>query len=214
MDTKFTYEIRPRIPVRNLIPGKMINRPTVVQLDKEGVKEALRHGPVFRRFDAVHTERVTIANLDEMHRATFESKSIIVPAEEIPVPVAAPAMPEPEEIKEEVEEVVKETVEESTEEEVVEEDSEEVETETEEVVEEVIEEATEEVKDAVEEAPETVGFNDLFASNDSEVPSDEAVESEETVESSEEENVIEESEETSEDAESEDKYNGSKREHH
>lgn len=221
MNEKFTYEIRPRIPVRNLIPGKMINRPTVVQLDKEGVKEALRHGPVFRRFDAVHIERVTILNLDEMHRASFESKPVIIAAEDIPVPVAVPAMPEPEEIKEEV---VEEVVEETVEEEIVEnevETSEEVETEKEEAIEEVVEETTEEiveevVEEAVEEVPETVGFDDLFTDSNPDTPNNDTVESEEVVESSEDENVTGKSEEVSEESEEgkAPQYNGNKRKHH
>ena len=201
MEEKFTYEVRPRIPVRNLIPGKMINRPTVVQLNKDGVKEALRHGPVFRRFDAVHIERVTLGNLDEMHRASFESKPVIVPVEEIPAPVAAPAMPEPEEIKKEV--VEEAPIEEAPAEKVVED-----------IAEETIDETP--VEKTTEEAPATVGFDDLLASADVEAPSDDAVETEETVESSEEENVTEESEEASEEAQTEEKpqYNGNKRKHH
>ena len=224
MEEKFTYEVRPRIPVRNLIPGKMINRPTVVQLDKDGVKEALRHGPVFRRFDAVHIERVTLGNLDEMHRASFEYKPVIVPVEEIPAPVAAPAMPEPEEIKKEaveeapIEEAPADKVVEETVGEIAEEAVEEAPVEKA-IVEEVAEEAVDEdlpPTEPTEEATATVGFDDLLASADVEAPSDDAVETEETVESSEEENVTEESEEASEEAQAEEKpqYNGNKRKHH
>ena len=71
MSTKYTYEVRPKVPMRNFIPGRMINRPTVLQLDKEEVKSAIKFGPVYRRFDTTHVERVTLANLDELHRPSY-----------------------------------------------------------------------------------------------------------------------------------------------
>ena len=71
MSTKYTYEVRPKVPMRNFIPGKMINRPTVLQLDKDEVKNAIKFGPVYRRFDTTHVERVTLANLDELHRPSY-----------------------------------------------------------------------------------------------------------------------------------------------
>lgn len=71
MSAKYTYEVRPKIPMRNFIPGKMINRPTVLQLDMDEVKNALKFGPVYRRFDTVHVERVTLINLEELHRPSY-----------------------------------------------------------------------------------------------------------------------------------------------
>ena len=71
MSAKYTYEVRPKVPMRNFIQGKMINRPTVLQLDIDEVKNALKFGPVYRRFDTVHVERVTLINLEELHRPSY-----------------------------------------------------------------------------------------------------------------------------------------------
>ena len=62
---KYLYMVNPRIPLR--LCGEVIRRSKNVELDKEEVKYALKHGPVYRKFDAQTMERVTLQNLDEVH---------------------------------------------------------------------------------------------------------------------------------------------------
>ena len=77
MGEKFTYEVRPQIPIRNVFFGKVLVRPTVIDLNKEEVRECLKFGPVYRRFDGLHTERVNINNIDELHRQFFDVKKSV-----------------------------------------------------------------------------------------------------------------------------------------
>ena len=70
---KYLYMVNPRIPLR--LCGEVIRKAKNLELDKEEVKYALKHGPVYRKFDAQTMERVTLQNLDEMH---VEKKGMVV----------------------------------------------------------------------------------------------------------------------------------------
>lgn len=70
---KYLYMVNPRIPLH--LCGEVIRRAKNLELDKEEVKYALKHGPVYRKFDAQTMERVTLLNLDEMH---VEKKGMVV----------------------------------------------------------------------------------------------------------------------------------------
>ena len=71
--SKYLYMVNPKIQLK--LCGEVIRRPKNLELDKEEVKFALRHGPVYRKFDAQTMERVTLLNLDEMH---VEKKGMVV----------------------------------------------------------------------------------------------------------------------------------------
>ena len=64
--SKYLYMVNPKIQLK--LCGEVIRRPKNLELDKEEVKFALRHGPVYRKFDAQTMERVTLQNLDEMKK--------------------------------------------------------------------------------------------------------------------------------------------------
>lgn len=81
--SKYSYMVNPRIPLK--LNGEVIRRSKYVDLDKEEVKHALKHGPVYRKFDAQTTERVTLQNLDELH---VEKKGVpVVKVEEVVTPI-------------------------------------------------------------------------------------------------------------------------------
>ena len=206
-EPKFRYEIHPRIPMRNVL-DKAIIKPTTVELTIEQVKECLKYGPVYRRFNADHIEKVTLATLDKLHTAKFgavvpekkEEPKVEEVKEEAPVVDEKVEEPAPVEEKveetpvaeEKVEEVVVETpvVEEPKVDEVKEEAP---------VVEEKVEEKVEEVKE------ETVP----------EAPVEDTTEEEKSVESSEDENVTEVTEDDSDDVEAPQSSSiGRKRKHH
>ena len=141
--SKYLYMVNPKIQLK--LCGEVIRRPKNLELDKEEVKFALRHGPVYRKFDAQTMERVTLQNLDEMH---VEKKGMVV--EEVKVednvtPIQEYPVKEEEQVTEEV------PVEEVKEEEVVTE-----ETSTEEVKEE--EQVTEEVPVEEQKQPQNNNY--------------------------------------------------------
>ena len=93
--SKYSYMVNPRIPLK--LNGEVIRRSKYVDLDKEEVKHALKHGPVYRKFDAQTTERVTLQNLDELH---VEKKGVsVVKVEEVVTPIQDPVKDE--DVKEE-----------------------------------------------------------------------------------------------------------------
>ena len=65
--SKHLYMVNPRIPLR--LNGETIRRSKNMELEKEEVKFALKHGPVYRKFSAQVMERVTLQNIDELHVA-------------------------------------------------------------------------------------------------------------------------------------------------
>jgi hypothetical protein len=157
MEDKYSYEVHPRIPIKNVIPGKGIFRPTVLDLTKDEVVKCLKCGPVFRNFGKGDQVQVTLYNIDELHVAHYVAPSktkaidpskktdvagIIVPKKEFVPHIIAPTKKE-EPVKEQVEEVTDEVAEESVEKAVVEEEK---------VEEPVVEAPVEEAVDAVEEA--------------------------------------------------------------
>ena len=81
---KYLYMVNPRIPLR--LCGEVIRRSKNVELDKEEVKYALKHGPVYRKFDVQTMERVTLQNLDEVH-VEKKGMKVEVKVEDVVVPV-------------------------------------------------------------------------------------------------------------------------------
>ena len=81
---KYLYMVNPRIPLR--LCGEVIRRSKNVELDKEEVKYALKHGPVYRKFDAQTMERVTLQNLDEVH-VEKKGMKVEVKVEDVALPV-------------------------------------------------------------------------------------------------------------------------------
>lgn len=67
MDDRFMYQIHPRKPIVNLIPGKGIRKPMGIKLTKEEVKKCIAYGPVYRSFPSIPPIRVTGSNLDSLH---------------------------------------------------------------------------------------------------------------------------------------------------
>jgi hypothetical protein len=59
--------VNPRIPLK--LNGETIRRSKNMELEKEEVRFALKHGPVYRKFSAQVMERVTLQNIDELHVA-------------------------------------------------------------------------------------------------------------------------------------------------
>ena len=124
MESKFKYEVHPRIPIRTLIPQQAIIRPTQLDLTKEEVKLCLKHGPVYRIFDRATQVQATLYNLDELHvekynapkangdvlptKKTTVCESIVIPKkEEAPAPEPAPAGPSTEELLAEIRDLLK-----------------------------------------------------------------------------------------------------------
>lgn len=115
MEDKYSYEVHPRIPIKNVIPGKGIFRPTVLDLTKDEVVKCLKCGPVFRNFARGNQVQVTLYNIDELHVAHYVAPSkkvidpskktnvsgIIVPKKEFVPHIIAPAKKEESEAPEE-----------------------------------------------------------------------------------------------------------------
>ena len=84
--SKYLYMVNPRIALK--LNGETIRRSKNVELEKEEVKFALKHGPVYRKFNAQVMERVTLQNIDELHVASKDDKKVnktvdeVKPAEE------------------------------------------------------------------------------------------------------------------------------------
>lgn len=66
--SKYLYMVNPRIPLK--LNGETIRRSKNMELEKEEVQFALKHGPVYRKFTAQVMERVTLQNIDKLHVAT------------------------------------------------------------------------------------------------------------------------------------------------
>lgn len=85
---KYLYMVNPRIPLR--LCGEVIRRSKNIELDKEEVKFALKHGPVYRKFDAQNMERVTLQNLDDVHvekkgmKVEVKVEDAVAPLQELP----------------------------------------------------------------------------------------------------------------------------------
>ena len=80
---KYLYMVNPRIPLK--LCGETIRRSKNLELNKEEVKFALKHGPVYRKFDARTMERVTLQNIDKLHVKT--KGEIVETIEEVIAPL-------------------------------------------------------------------------------------------------------------------------------
>lgn len=113
----FLYTVNPRIPIRNLIPGKLINRETNLKLDLDQVKVCLKHGPVYRKFSVGESIRVTLDNCERLHQSEYVSEidadSKFIPTEEN---VEKPAEEKKEFVEPKVEELSEQQIEEKIEE--------------------------------------------------------------------------------------------------
>lgn len=203
-DAKFRYEIHPRIPMRNVLDRAII-KPTTVELTLDQVKECLKYGPVYRRFNADHIEKVTLFTINALHQEKFDAEAIAAgnkptaEKKEEPKKVIIKFREEPKPapvVEEKKEEPAKEEIKEEAPVEKVKEEVPAVEEKVEEVapVEEKIEEKVEET------APEA--------------PAEVSVEEEKVVESSMEENVAEVTEEEDDDVEAPKANNGGKKKKH
>ena len=228
-ETKYRYEIHPRIPIRKLF-NKVIAKDTTMELTIEEVRECLKFGPVYRRFDAANVIRVTVDNIEDLHREFFKKPAVPV----APKPVEAAPAVEEKKVEEAVAPVVEETpvVEEKVEESApveetavvedhVDEKTEEAPVVTEEpVAEPVVEEQAEVtespvVEDPATEAVEVVAEEAPVEETVPEAPVEEPVEEEKTPESSEDEIPAEQSEEVKEKVEEPKPYQtGKKKKHH
>lgn len=140
---KYNYLVKPRIPIRNVIPGENILREKVLSLDLDQVKACLRHGPVYRKFSTNQTIQVTLDNCERLHNREYVSK----------IDANSTFIPKKEEIKVLEEPVVEEA---STEEKSDENGGGSVEEVVEETAEDVTEEVTESPEESVEETEEVV----------------------------------------------------------
>ncbi len=69
MDERFMYTVCPRVPIRNIVRGKVIVRSTNLSLSKDDVLECLKYGRVYRKFYCEENlEMVTPSNIDRLHR--------------------------------------------------------------------------------------------------------------------------------------------------
>ena len=96
MDDRFMYQIRPRKPIVNLIPGKGIRKPMSIKLTKEEVKKCITYGPVYRAFPSIPPIRVTGSNLDSLHVTEEEylnkdKKDNIKPSDTMEKPIEEPS---------------------------------------------------------------------------------------------------------------------------
>lgn len=145
---KFLYIVKPRIPIRNLVKGKLIFKETSLMLNLDEVRMCLKHGPVYRKFanDSKTAIQVTLNNCERLHQRDYVTElnvaSTFIPKEESTKPV--------EPIKEEVVETAKEDVVEVVEEAPAETTEEVVEVHTEAANEEVATETTEETVEAAD----------------------------------------------------------------
>lgn len=65
---RYLYMVNPRIPLK--ICNETVRRSKNLELTKDEVKHALKHGPVYRKFDAKTMDRVTLQNIDSLHVKT------------------------------------------------------------------------------------------------------------------------------------------------
>lgn len=83
----YLYTVNPRIPIRNVVPRLLITREANVILTLEQVKECLKHGPVYRKFDNTSIQ-VTLDNCERLHQRDYEeyidADSTFIPKEEKP----------------------------------------------------------------------------------------------------------------------------------
>ena len=74
---RYKYSVTPFIPIKDLIPGKLIRKPFSADLNKEEVLLCMKHGPVHRLFVGMKPIKVTGSNIDFLHRPTYEEESYV-----------------------------------------------------------------------------------------------------------------------------------------
>lgn len=75
MQETFLYSVNPRKVITGLSGANAIRTSKSLLLTKEDVKICLQRGSVYRRFSAENKiERVTVGNIDRLHRAEYVSE--------------------------------------------------------------------------------------------------------------------------------------------
>lgn len=74
---RYKYSVTPFIPIKDLIPGKLIRKPFSTDLTKEEVLLCMKHGPVHRLFVGMKPIKVTGSNIDFLHRPTYEEEPYV-----------------------------------------------------------------------------------------------------------------------------------------
>lgn len=71
-EQKFLYSVNPKKVIKTLKNGPVIKTAKSIELNKDDVRECLKYGVVYRRFEKdKRIERVTILNVDRLHNTTF-----------------------------------------------------------------------------------------------------------------------------------------------
>lgn len=76
MSERYTYEVRPHLPIKELIPGRVIKRPCTTKLTKEEALICMKYGPVYRVFPGKSPIRVFGSNIDQLHTPSFNTAKI------------------------------------------------------------------------------------------------------------------------------------------
>ena len=73
METRYTYEIHPRRPIKALLAGKVINKPCSMQLTMREALMCIPYGAVYRKFPNHPPIKVTGSNIADLHKSTLEA---------------------------------------------------------------------------------------------------------------------------------------------
>lgn len=76
---KFSYLVKPKIPIRALPEHGAITRSKILDLDKDEVIKCLRFGPVYRRFADGELVKATKDNIDSVHVTRLHYKGAVEP---------------------------------------------------------------------------------------------------------------------------------------
>ncbi len=68
LEEVYAYQVNTRMPILGLSVGTL-KVPATVKLTKDDVAVCIKKAPVFRRFSKDDKERVTLSNIDRLHRA-------------------------------------------------------------------------------------------------------------------------------------------------
>lgn len=87
MDIRYSYEVRPRRPIKIAGGVRPIVRACVVQLTKEEVKEYMKKGAnVYRKFPDGTTMKITGENLNACHASKYSPNIPVVEHKSVPNP--------------------------------------------------------------------------------------------------------------------------------
>ena len=70
-DQKFAYQVYPHRPIRDVIPGQVIFKPTILQLTKDQAGKCIGFGPIYRLMNGQAPIKLTGENINKLHRATL-----------------------------------------------------------------------------------------------------------------------------------------------